>query len=113
VVQRGRAAQGALLGLLGQDAAARPSRLPAAGDQGGVPLGAHVAGGRAAVAVDVRNGVALCERCHERHTLAVRRVPRYLLPAGVFAFIHELDALAWPPRTQPLMSRLRQEYPDA
>ncbi|MET0604193.1 MAG: HNH endonuclease [Baekduia sp.] len=59
---------------------------------------------------DPRNGIALCERCHSRHELAVRRVPLYLLPHAVFAFVAELDALFGD--RQPVHARLRRQYPE-
>lgn len=58
---------------------------------------------------DPRVGVALCERCHRRHDLAVERIPRRALPLGVFEFASELDALV-APRT-PMRLRLEGEYP--
>jgi hypothetical protein len=39
---------------------------------------------------DVRNGVSLCRRCHDRHESAHRRVPRELLPGRVEQFAVEL-----------------------
>lgn len=35
---------------------------------------------------DTDNGVPVCERAHRRHTLAVERISRDLLPAGALAF---------------------------
>jgi hypothetical protein len=35
-------------------------------------------------------GMALCRRCHERHELAVGKVPRSALPASACARAHEL-----------------------
>lgn len=58
---------------------------------------------------DVRNGIALCERDHSRHTDAYRRVPRYLLPADVWLFAAELDALT---PTDELRVRIEQMYPE-
>lgn len=43
---------------------------------------------------DPRNGIPLCERCHEKHTLAVQRVPGYLLPIRVWEFARDLG-LEW------------------
>lgn len=43
---------------------------------------------------DPRNGVPLCERCHSRHSLAVERVPGYLLPIRVWDFARDLG-LEW------------------
>lgn len=42
---------------------------------------------------DARNAVWLAERAHERQELAFVRVPGELLPAAVWAFCAELDAL--------------------
>jgi HNH endonuclease len=39
-------------------------------------------------------GMALCRRCHERHELAVVRVPRSALPAAASERAHELG-LDW------------------
>lgn len=43
---------------------------------------------------DVRNGLACCKWCHSRHTDAVRRIPRKLLPRFAFEFADELG-LRW------------------
>ena len=43
---------------------------------------------------DERNGMGLCVWHHQRHEHHVERVPRWLLPAGVFEFAEELD-LTW------------------
>lgn len=43
---------------------------------------------------DDRNALVLCRRCHERHELAVRRVPFDLLPPQVHDFAEELG-LGW------------------
>lgn len=67
------------------------------------------AGETQALLWDVRNGVALCERCHERHTTAYCRVPRYLLPALVYAFVQALDEQTG---HQAMLERLRREYPE-
>lgn len=61
---------------------------------------------------DSRNGIPLDLRCHERHHNAYRRIPLYLLPACVFEFARDLDALYADGR-QPIHERLRREYPDA
>lgn len=58
---------------------------------------------------DARNGVAVCDVCHSRHTGAYRRIPRYLLPASVYAFVEDLDALYV--NRRPVLARLRREYP--
>lgn len=42
---------------------------------------------------DPRNGVLVTVRAHERHTLAVDRIPRELLPARVWEFAREMDGL--------------------
>jgi hypothetical protein len=39
---------------------------------------------------DVRNGMALCERHHRRHTRALERVPFHLLRLEAFEFAEEL-----------------------
>jgi hypothetical protein len=58
---------------------------------------------------DSRNGVAVCVGCHARHTNAVERVSRRLLPAFVFAFVEELDKKTG---HQALLERVRREYPE-
>lgn len=50
---------------------------------------------------DPRSGMALCRRCHERHTNAVARVPRDLVPAAAEDFVREYG-LEW---------RLERDYP--
>ncbi len=42
----------------------------------------------------VLNGVGLTRREHERHTLAVERVPRSCLPAEVIAWV-EAEGYGW------------------
>lgn len=59
---------------------------------------------------DPRNAVALDEVCHQRHTNAYRRVPRYVLPAHVFEFVRDLDA-RYDDGRQPIRARLEAEYP--
>lgn len=39
---------------------------------------------------DVRNGIPLCDRCHQRHETAFKRVPRHLIPPAAVAFADEL-----------------------
>jgi cytochrome c553 len=56
---------------------------------------------------DHRNGIALCTRCHERHTNAVERIRLARLPARVLEFVHFMDSMIGSER---LMSRLRSEY---
>jgi 5-methylcytosine-specific restriction endonuclease McrA len=51
---------------------------------------------------DPRNGVAVCERCHDAHTTARRRIPRWAIPASAFAFAAEYG----------LSYVLEREYPD-
>ena len=63
-----------------------------------------------AILWDVRNGIALCVRCHERHTNAVVRFPRARLPKLVWAFAQELDGRYWPVSRQPMQMRLEREY---
>lgn len=58
---------------------------------------------------DGRNGVPVCERCHERHTLAVERIPRVRLPLAAFAFARTLDGMT--PGRESMMVRLEREYP--
>jgi hypothetical protein len=43
---------------------------------------------------DVRNGMALCERAHSRHTTAVERIPYSLLSPENIAFAEE-NGLGW------------------
>lgn len=56
-----------------------------------------------------QNATSLCARCHERHTTAYRRVPRYLLPAAVWEFVEHVDGLLG---TQEATVRLEREYPE-
>lgn len=46
------------------------------------------------VLYDPRNGLALCEICHQRHENASDRVPRRLVPAAAWGFAHE-HGLEW------------------
>lgn len=60
----------------------------------------------AEVLYDPRNSLALCcepapNRCHSRHELAVRRIPRSVLPAEAFDFAEDCG-LIW---------RLDRDYP--
>jgi hypothetical protein len=57
---------------------------------------------------DPRNGVLLAEREHQRHEGAFLRVPRSKLPAVVWEFAAELDALAG---TEWATVRLERIYP--
>lgn len=57
---------------------------------------------------DVRNGAACCEQDHVRHTTAFRRIPFASLPASVFEFAEELDAMT---DRHEIVERLRREYP--
>lgn len=58
---------------------------------------------------DPRNGIALCQRCHQRHEVASRRVRIAELPYAVFAFVEDLDALFTDGRA-PALLRLREQY---
>jgi hypothetical protein len=60
---------------------------------------------------DPRNGLAVCQRHHDHHTLAVRRIPRSALPASVFEFADELDGRYYGGGRAPMRSRLDREYP--
>lgn len=62
---------------------------------------------------DVRNGVAVCTTCHERHTNKVKghTIPRFRLPAAVYVFAAELDHKLG--RGAPMLERIRREYPEA
>lgn len=40
---------------------------------------------------DTGNGVPVCVRAHRRHTLAVERIPRDLLPAAAISFAETHD----------------------
>lgn len=63
---------------------------------------ARTLGVRAWVLVwDLRSGVPLCKRCHERHTLAVQKVPGWRLPAEAWEFAREIG----------LEHRLEREHP--
>lgn len=64
-----------------------------------------------AVVYDPAFGVALCgpgtpNRCHERHTSAVARVPRHLLPERVFVAAHELH-----PEAEVALERAHPDEP--
>lgn len=50
---------------------------------------------------DPRNLLALCEGCHVAHHSAARRVPRRVLPAGVFQMAQELGLVWRIDRTYP------------
>jgi 5-methylcytosine-specific restriction endonuclease McrA len=60
---------------------------------------------------DPRNGVALCQRCHERHTTAFSRLSRAKLPKRVWAFALELNAMATRQGKEWATVRLEREYP--
>lgn len=50
---------------------------------------------------DKRIGVVICEECHDGHTLAYRRIPRYCLPLAAFQFADEYQ----------LIPALERDYP--
>jgi hypothetical protein len=50
---------------------------------------------------DSRSGLAICERCHTRHTSAFRRIPRSCLSVANWAFINELGLDWWIARYYP------------
>lgn len=50
---------------------------------------------------DPRNGVPICEGCHDWHTRAFRRIPRFLLPPPALEFADSLE----------LGHRIDREYP--
>lgn len=58
---------------------------------------------------DPRNGMAVCERCHQKHELAVARIRLGQVPKEAFVFAQELDALVAP--REPLLMRIEREYP--
>jgi hypothetical protein len=51
---------------------------------------------------DPRNGIPLSRRVHERHSTAVERIPRSVLPAEAFEFAAEFG----------LMDVLERRYPE-
>lgn len=51
----------------------------------------HVDNGtRADLLWDPANGMCVCERHHNRHTLAIRRLPVYAIPATAYTFANAL-----------------------
>jgi len=58
---------------------------------------------RAMLAYDARNGLPVCLRCHERHELAVQRIPFEALPASVveWAVEHGFEDRVFDERVYP------------
>lgn len=63
---------------------------------------------RRAMLWDVRIGFLVCELCHTRHTRAVKRIPRRLLPPAAWTYAQEVDVLL---ERAAAVSRLEREYP--
>lgn len=67
---------------------------------------------------DPRNALALCadpapNRCHDRHTLSFKRVPKRALRPCVYEFAREIDALAAGEGSEPFSLYLDEAYPEA
>lgn len=57
---------------------------------------------RTELAYDARNGVPVCEGCHDLHERAHRRIPRACLPAGVVEWAIDYGFLSVIERTYPV-----------